>query len=666
VLRASVESFGPQLPGLPSINRGGVNMTIRIGVRDHRRTCSVSLAVLVAACALVPAMTSAAGAQDATPLEGIVIYSANRTPTEASKVGSSVEVITEEEIKARAQTYVKDYLETLPGVHFSQAGPGGVSTISLRGTTGGYVKVLVDGIDISDPSNTVTSAHFEHLLVGDVARIEVLKGSQSGLYGGDAVGGVISIETKAARKLGFSQSGGAEYGAYNTWRGAYTAGYLASNGSNIALTVQGVNSDGFSAADIGREDDGYRNLTFSGRGEHYLSPSAKIFFAARSTRAKVDFDGGFPLNDTTDWSRYIQHAGRVGTEFKLLNGAFTNTLAIQGTRIERDIFAGFNSGWFEGERVKGEYRGVLRFSESLSLLAGADWEQTGARTNNTVGQNTADVSGAYAQLILEPITGLVFTAGGRIDDHSAFGSFDTHRLTGAYLIPGTETKIRGSRGTGFRAPSLDELYGAYPSLGLPNYGNPNLLPEESKSWDVGIEQGFLGGRFKLGATYFSIDTENLITFVSDPVTFECGAFCLVNAPGTTRREGVELTAAAKISSGITITAGYTYTDTERADGTRLVRVPRHALAVGLDLKPNDRVEANVIVRYVADTLDGFPVEPLDDYWLVNAKIAYEVSPGVKAYVRAENLLDEKYQTVLGFGTPGLSVYGGIQFALPDK
>lgn len=612
-------------------------------------------------------MTSSARAQDAIPLEGIVIYSANRTPTDAAKVGSSVEVITEKELEARAQTYVKDYLETLPGVSFSQAGgPGGTSTISLRGTTGGYVKVLVDGIDVSDPSSTVTSAHFEHLLVGDVARIEVLKGSQSGLYGGDAVGGVITIETKAARKLGFSQSGGAEYGAYNTWRGAYTAGYLAADGSNISLSVQGVSTAGFSAADIGREDDGYKNLTFSGRGEYYLSPSAKIFFAARSTRARIDFDGGFPVNDTPDWGRYVQHAGRVGTEFSLLSGAFTNTLAIQGTRIERDIFAGFNSGWFDGDRIKGEYKGVLRFNEMLSLLAGADWEETGAKTNNTVGRNSANVSGAYAQLMLEPIAGLVLTAGGRIDEHSAFGNFNTYRLTGAYLVSGTETKFRASKGTGFRAPSLDELYGAYPIFGLPNYGNPNLLPEESKSWDAGIEQGFLGGRFKLGATYFSIDTENLIVFASDPITFACGTFCMVNEAGTTRREGVELTAAAQISSGITMTAGYTYTDAEKADRTRLLRVPRHALAVGFDLKPMDKVEANVLVRYVADTLDGFPVGELGDYWLVNAKVAYELSPGVKAYVRAENLLDEKYQTVAGYGTPGLSVYGGFQFALPSN
>lgn len=649
----------------PSIVTGG-DMAIRVRLGSFRSRVFTICAALAAAGALSAGMTSSAHAQDAIPLEGIVIYSANRTPTEAAKVGSSVEVITEEEIKARAQTYVKDYLETLPGVNFSQAGgPGGTSTISLRGTSGGYVKVLVDGIDVSDPSNTVTSAHFEHLLVGDVARIEVLKGSQSGLYGGDAVGGVITIETKAARKLGFSQSGGAEYGAYNTWRGAYTAGYLAENGSNISLSVQGVNTDGFSAAAAGTEDDGYRNLTFSGRGEYYLSPSAKIFFAARSMRARYDFDGFDavgPADAINNNARVTQHAGRVGTEFKLLDGAFTNTLAIQGMRIERDIFeAGVPPGWFDGDRIKGEYKGVLRFNESLSLLAGADWEQTGVRTNNLAGRNTADVTGAYAQLMLEPIAGLVLTAGGRIDEHSAFGNFNTYRLTGAYLVPGTETKFRGSIGTGFRAPSLDELYGSYGFA--PDYGNPDLLPEESESWDAGIEQGFQNGRFKVGATYFEIDTLNLITF-QGTTCFTPGGLCLKNVPGITHRNGVELSAAAQISRAITITAGYTYTDTETADGARLVRVPRHALALGFDLKPMDKVEANVIVKYVADTLDVG--EKLDDYWLVNAKVSYEFSPGWKAYVRGENLLDENYQTVAGYNTPGLSVYGGLQFTLPQN
>lgn len=607
-----------------------------------------------------------AHAQGVTQLEGITVYSANRTPTEASKVGSSVEVLTEKDLAKQSKTFVKDYLEQLPGVSFSQNGPpGSTTTISLRGANGSYVKVLVDGIDISDPSSSTTQTAFEHLLVGDVSRIEVLKGSQSGLYGGDAVAGVISIETKAATKPGFSQSGGAEYGSYNSFRGAYQAGYATTDGSNISFTFQGVDTDGFSAAAVGTEDDGYDNITFSGRGEYFITPTAKVFFAARALDATNDFDGfpppTFTLGDTPDYGDTKQQAGRVGTEFSLLGGAFVNTFALQGTKIERDNFAGaFRNGWFDGDRIKAEYKGVLTFNDKLSLLAGADWEETGADNQGLPSRQSAEVTGAYAQLMMEPIEGLVLTGGGRIDDHSAFGQFDTYRVTAAYLIPGTETKLRASRSTGFRAPSLDELFGSYSFA--PDYGNPNLQPEESESWDAGIEQGFQDGRYRLGATYFELDTDNLILY-----NFSCGipgALCLTNVAGTTFRKGVELSAAALITEGIAVTGGYTYVDTEMESGDRLPRVPRHNFVIGVDLQPMDKVEVNVTGKFVADVIDSSGVK-LDDYFLLSAKASYEFTPGWKAYVRGENLLDEDYETVLGYGTAGASVYGGVTMSLPS-
>lgn len=654
-----------------AFDRAPVNIATGDSVSNRIRVhCGPVASLLVAAgiglsSAAVPIP---ARAQGVTQLEGVTIYSANRTPTDASKVGSSVEVLTERDFEGRGQTFVKDYLETLPGVNFSQSGPPGtISQITVRGAVGQYVKVLVDGIDVSDPSGTVTQTAFEHLLIGDVSRIELLKGSQSTLYGGDAVAGVISIETKAALKPGFSQSGTAEYGAFNTARGAYTAGYASTNGSNVSFTVQGVDTDGFSAAEVGTEDDGYQNLTLSGRGEYVLSPSMKIFFAARALDADYKYDGlappTFVLGDTPESATTVQQAGRVGTEIALLNGAFLNTFAVQGMQSERDIYnAGISTGWFDGDRVKGEYKGILTFNDQLSLLAGADWEQTGADTNNLTERVTADVGGVYAQLMMEPINGLVLTGGGRIDDHSAFGEFNTYRLTGAYLIPGTETKFRGSIATGFRAPALDELFGSYP--GITNYGNPDLQPEESESWDAGIEQGFLDGRVRLGATYFELDTDNLIVFDSN--CFFLPVQCLVNVPGVTQRQGVELSATALVTSGLTVSASYTYVDTERENGERLLRVPRHNFVIGFDAQPMEKVEVNVTAKYVADTLDSdFPnIVALEDYVLLDAKASYEFVPGWKAYVRGENLLDEDYQTIVGYGTAGLSVYGGVTMALP--
>ncbi len=612
--------------------------------------------VLFSASALAGVASYAVSASaQVTELEGVTIYSANQTPMDASKVGSSVEIITQKDIESRGQTYVKDYLATLPGVSFTQNGPPGTTSgIFIRGASSRYVKVLVDGMDISDPSAPQTAVSFEHLLVGDVSRIEVLKGSQSTLYGGDAVGGVITIETKAAQKPGFFQQGNIEGGQYSTVNGAYTAGYAAANGSNISATIQGVGTDGFSAYAYGREDDGYRNLTFSGRGEYFLTPSWKVFFAARALDAKYSYDGYPPpdyvFGDSLDNGTTTQQAGRVGTEFSLLNGAFQNTLAIQGMNVKRETFNDkTRGGWYDGDRIKGEYKGILTFNEKLSLLAGADWERSGTQTSGQADRVTADLNGYYAQLVMEPIQGLVLTGGGRIDDHSTFGNFDTYRITGAYLVPGTETKFHSSVGTGFRAPSLYELY-------APTYGNITLTPEESFGWDAGVEQGFDKGRYKVGVTYFELDTENLIDYDYDKNGY-------LNIPGVVHRNGVEVSGTAVLTSWLSLTGGYTYTDATDAKDKRLARVPRHSFAAGINVVPMDKVALNVTTQYVADVVDGGG--ELDDYVLVGAKASYEFAPGWKAYVRGENLLDQDYQTVRDYGTPGASVYGGLTMALPS-
>jgi vitamin B12 transporter len=616
--------------------------------------------VLFSASAIVGIASFAVSASaQVTELEGVTIYSANQTPMDASKVGSSVEIITQKDIESRGQTFVKDYLATLPGVNFYQSGPPGTqASIFIRGASSRYVKVLVDGMDISDPSAPQTAVSFEHLLVGDVSRIEVLKGSQSTLYGGDAVGGVITIETKAAQKPGFFQQGNIEGGQYNTVNGAYTAGYAAANGSNISATIQGVGTDGFSAYAYGREDDGYRNLTFSGRGEYFLTPSWKVFFAARALDAKYSYDGYPPpdyvFGDSLDNGTTTQQAGRVGTEFSLLNGAFQNTLAIQGMNVKRETFNDkTRGGWYDGDRIKGEYKGVFKFNDSLSLLAGADWERTGASTNSNTHRETMDLNGYYAQLMMEPIHGLFLTGGGRIDDHSTFGTFDTYRITGAYLVPGTETKIHSSVGTGFRAPSLYELYDPY-------YGSTALQPETSFGWDAGVEQGFNQGRYKFDVTYFELDTDNLINW---------GPTGYYNIPGVVHRNGIEISGTAVLSNWLSLTGGYTYTDATDAKGARLLRVPRHSFSAGINIVPMDKVALNVTAQYVADVVDDSfdarGIVALNDYVLIGAKASYEFSPGWKAYVRGENLLNENYQTVLDYGTPGASVYGGLTMALPS-
>lgn len=585
-----------------------------------------------------------------------VVFSANRTPTDYAKVGSSVSVITEKDINAQSKTFLQDYLQQVPGVSITTTGGyGKQTTFRLRGFSQNYVKVLVDGMDISDPTGTQTAVAFENLLVGDVAQVEVLKGSQSTLYGGDAVAGVISIDTKYATSPGLFQSGSAEYGTYNTSRGAYTAGYADAFGSNIAFTVQGVNTEGFSAARNGTEDDAYRNGTISGRGELKVSDAVTVFFAGRAQEAHNEFDtsSGTDNFDNGDTSL---HAGRIGTNISLFNGQFVNTFAIQAMEVSRDMYGSWPA-WYDGDRVKGEYRGVLSFNKQLAVIAGVDWEQTGMETDS-VDRRTVDVVSPYAQLIVEPIDGLVLTGGGRIDNHSTYGEFDTHRLTAAYLLPGTETRFHTSYGTGFRAPSLYELYSAY--------GNTALTPETSEGWDAGIEQGFMNGRVTVGATYFSMDLTDRIGFVSLPGP-PWGQYAQVT--GVTKTQGVELTGLARITATTAVNLAYTYTDSEEPDGTPVTRLPKHSLVVGLSAQPIDKLTLNVTGQYIADTFDNNPYPltgkgAVDDYFLLSAKVGYEILPGTVAYVRGENLLDEDYVSAFNYNNPGLTVFGGVQFALP--
>ncbi|MDX2259905.1 MAG: TonB-dependent receptor [Hyphomicrobiaceae bacterium] len=619
----------------------------------------------------VPAATSPSGPSPSVPatgdgavepaasasVAGIAVYTPNRTANEAAAVGSSVEVLTTSDIEARPGATVKDYLATLPGVSFNQSGGLGTATgIFIRGAGTQYVKVLIDGIDISDPSGTQTSAALENVLIGDIARIEVLKGSQSTLYGGDAVGGVISIATRGATEPGAFAAGFAEYGAYQTWRGSGTVGYAGDRG-DIALSVGGVRTDGFSAADErngNTEDDGYENLTVSGRGEVVVSEAVKVFFAFRSVDADVDFDDFdfvFGAVDDTAGNRTVteQRAGRIGTELTLFGGALVSTFAVQGLTNERENFGSFPNT-FEGDRVKVEHANVVRFSERLSLLAGADFEQTGAESSDDPIRQEADLAGAFAQLMLEPVDGLVFTGGGRRDEHSTFGDFDTYRFTSAYLFAPTSTKVRASAGSGFRTPSLFELFSS-------DFGNRDLTPEESTSWDAGVDQWFVGGKARLSATYFELDTENLIDF--DFTTFR-----YANVEGVTRREGVELAGAVEVMPGLVLSSSYTLVDANVEDGSRAFRVPRHSVVLAVDAEPIDKLAVHVQAKVVRDTLDISDVV-LDDYVLVNAKVSYEFAPGLRGYVRGENLLGEEYQTVFGYGTSDLAVFGGIEMKWPD-
>lgn len=619
--------------------------------------------IFVSTASALALMAGAAQAQDAgtaetgvTTLEAISV-TANRTPTEKGKVGSKVDEVTKDEIEERSFLSLTDYLTRLPGVSISSnGGIGNTKRIFIRGAPGKYVKTLYNGIDISDPANTQVQTHFEHLLTGGIAGIEVLKGSQSTLYGSNAIAGLVDVTTLGEVGDGIGHTVELEGGSFGTVRGRYgLAG--AGGGSRIAANASGFRTDGISSADGFPERDGYDNLTLDLAAEHRINEAFSVFGSLLyvDARAAYDDDGA---DNLVNQGVSEMMAGRVGFNLDLMDGRLKNTVSVQGFQMDRqdttEFFGAISTARYVGKRQKFDWQGSFEVNDAVLLQYGADHERQQA---DVVAWSSVDgkydLSGVWGQAVISPVENVVVTAGLRHDEHSGFGGHTTWRGTASYLLDGLGTRLHASAGTGFRAPSLAELYET-PS------GNPGLRPETSTSFDFGVEQSFAGGRFTADVTYFQLDVNDQI--VSRwPAPYE-------QVPGTTRSRGVEASFAWAATGWLDLAGSYTYTDSRMENGERNLYVPRHALVLSASARPAEKWTVSADLKYVSGTVGAVFPPPtfaqtrvaMDDYVLLNARVAYQVTDSTQIYVRGENLLDQDYQVIPGYGTPGIAAYAGFK------
>ena len=647
-------------------------------MKIYRKTAFV-LAAQSALAAVLLAGIEQAGAQEIDI--GEIVVTPNRAPGDKAKTGSKVEKVTKEDIEKQKKPTVLDYLTLVPGVHVaSPGGAGQEASVSVRGADKKYVKTLFNGIDISDPTSTQVQTSYQHLLSGGVTAIEVLKGSQSTLYGSDAVAGVIGISTLGDIEPGVHHDLMVEGGSFGTVRGGYTLSGADDTGK-AALGVYGLSTDGISSALVNGnplvdsnpnalERDAYRNVTATFAGEQKLSEQFSVFGSALFINSSADYDdsGNPPTDNEVNITRSTQKAGRLGFNLDLLDGRFRNTVSAQIFDIDRDIssaavfdFGGgpirsdFVGNW-KGRRHKFDYQGAFDATDWATVQFGADYEQQFADATDNFGTNTSDdmsIAGAWGQLVVEPIDNLTLTAAYRHDEHNEFGGYGTYRLSGAYLLPGSGTKFHASVGTGFRAPSLYELYAPFGT------GNPDLQPEESLGFDIGVEQRFLDGRLVADLTYFQLDTENLIDY-------SYSTFSYVQVPGVTHRNGVEASLTWAATSWLDLGGAYTYTRTRQPDGQPRPRIPEHDIALTATVRPAEKWSVTATAHGVVNVTDrvgsggsAFDVK-LKDYLLIDARIAYKPTEATEVYLRGENLLNQNYQLVRGFGTPGASVYAGFK------
>ena len=621
-----------------------------------------------------------AGAAAANAVSEVVV-SANRTPEPLEKVGQSVTVLTLPQIRADQELVVSDILARTPGVSFARnGGPGETTSVRIRGAESDQTVVLIDGVKLNDPSSTGGGFNFADLLVGDISRIEVLRGPQSTLYGSQAIGGVVSIVT-ADPQTPFGGDLQLEGGSYGTGYGKAAIGgregALTWRVAANAYTTGGISA--FSRARGGREDDGYRNSGLTARVGYAFSPDVALDVRALFTQAHNDFDGfstpTFSFGDDSETGSTRQTLLYSGLNFALLDGRLKNRVAGQFTLTQRDnddpAFAP-QTRTFDGRgtNARAEYQGSFLIAPGFTAVFGAEHERQAIATSSPAygpGGTKADVriESGYGQLQAAVIPGLNLTAGLRYDDHQTFGGHATGQVSAAWSLAGGATVLRASYGEGFKAPSLYQLYSPYGTL--------TLNPEEAQGWDAGITQRFWGGRAEVQATYFDRATGNLITFVSCPFTAAQTGRCIAQTSGyydnvaEAEAEGLELSGAVRPLDGLEVTANYTFTDArDRSPGSAtfgrlLTRRPQDTANVSAAYTFPFRLKAALAVRHAGRSFDDAAnTVRVKGYTLVDVRASYPLRAGVEVYGRLENLFDRDYETIYRYGSLGRAGYVGVR------
>ena len=668
----------------------------------------VSLLALAAASAATPAFAQADPSAGVGGDAGDVVITASRSgdPVAANLIGSSVTVIDSAALEQRQTRVLSDVLRDVPGVAVSRTGGvGGQTQVRVRGSEANHVLVFIDGIKASDPY--YGEYDFGNLIADEAARVEVLRGQQSALYGSDAIGGVISYTTLTGRDAP-GLSARAEGGSLGTFAGAARAAGVAGEQFDYALSTSYLTTQGYPTVPAGSRDLGSDSLGASFKANWTPAPEFKLTAVGRYSHTRADQNDqaidpsspvvqGYPVNTTVDapGTYYKNDAfyGLLRAELNLFDDAWSNALSGQITDANRDAYNedGYSFG-DRGRRYRAAFNSTVRFgSERVRnrFTYAVDFEREEARNIDPSGfafggTNRSDTTGYVAEYELTVDEALALGASARIDDYSRFRGAETYRATASYLLPGG-TRLHAAYGTGIKAPTLTELFGYSDGLYI---GNPDLQPERSKGWEAGVEQAFADGKARLGATYFDNRFDDQI---ETAYTFVGGDFLATsrNNDDVVKQRGVEVYGNVRLGDW-RVDAAYTYLDAAQsvqaltgqapagggfqlpaAVTTQAVRRPENTASLNVNYAPAALpLSVTATVRYNGEMRDyafngSFQqlLVDLDDYVLVNLNASYDLSPRLQLFGRVENLLDQRYQEVFTYATPGATAYGGVRVRL---
>lgn len=649
-----------RLPGQLSLafaNAAALALITAVTAAPHARAQAVPLSVTVQknASAAAPVETARAEtaatvrAADETVQLGRYVVSASRTAQDPRHTPSAVTLVSIEDLDLAQVPDMRAALAATPGVNISNTGPvGGPSSVFIRGANNDHTLFVVDGVRMND-----RAASYNNYLggadLGGIGRMEILRGPQSTLYGSSAIGGVIVMDTPRGCGVpaGFIAAGA---GAFDTWHAA-----AAISGGTQVLGYSASINRYSTANDLPAND--YDHWGYSARLEYAPRADNMLLFGATFRADNDEYQ--------QTGSRTYYSPGEVNTDNYLgtlyaqlrLNNTFTSRLTAAYHERHYDwqpvMLTGFETSSSQyNKRHVIDWQNTLEIAPRVELVGGFNYEHSDFVNDGE--SKTDDITAGYLSASARPVDALTLTAGLRYDHFRSVGGATTWRAAAAWL-PAKDTKIHASYGTGFNAPSPSDI------AGVPAWGtlaNPDLSPEKSRGWDIGIEQRFLNERIIADVTYFENRFRDLIAWQALSSTTSI----YENVSHATTR-GVEASAIARITDTIQVRASYTHTQAKNTDtDKRLARRPRHVVDGEIRWQPVRDLTLGAGVHGVSDRVNSEGGPRMEDFTTARVFASYTLRPANLTFkLRAENALNEKYEDVLGYPALPFGLFGGIEW-----
>ena len=609
-----------------------------------------------------------------------IVVTADRNTQPLKHTGNSISVISKEQIENRGFDFASEAMRQIPGLSVNQSGPIGSATqIRIRGAEANHTLVLIDGFNANDPA-IGSEFNFADLTTFDVDQIEVVRGSQTALYGSDTIGGVINLITSTPDKTGFS--GKAYVAAGNNQSDLYL---LNLNGKGerhyVLANFSKYNTNGTNASLMGSEKDGYENQTELLKFGFELTQELTATLQARRSSNRVETDPqdfAFPATETQglvidgdDWSETSQRYNALALSYKNIDRPITSTLKLGSTRTssrfyQNNVYALANGGardsidWLLSNKWSGDSEHELSasFQHEKLKFKNRSTSYLAANYDEKIRQSGLSVLYKYS-----PSTNTHMNLSVRHDQNSRFKDEQSFKLSASHSLNNLNTRFHGSIATGSTNPGFIELFGYAPS----NFeGNPTLEPEKSLSYDIGLEQSFFNNQALMDLTVFRANLKDEIITIFNPSTFMSTSD---NDAQKSTRFGIELSAQTYFNQNWQLSASYTYLRSK--DGARLteVRRPKNTGHLSASYQfSNETTKLNVNVSFNGEQQDlefvaSTPVTrvTLDSYALVNISLNHNFNKRFKGTLRIKNLLNDQYSEVFSYRGTGRTVLAGLEY-----